>query len=198
MKLLHGVIYNMRIGLYFGSFNPIHNGHIGLANYLLTTDLEEVWLIVSPHNPLKESTHLLDDQLRLEMARLAVKKSPKIHVSDIEFGLPKPSYTIHTLDYLSTQYPEHEFVLLIGADNAAMFDKWRAYETILSRFSVMVYPRTGFPNSSDKFPQMRFVNAPLFDISSTDIRQRLQKGEDCSHLIPEKVLQFINEHNLYQ
>lgn len=188
----------MRIGLYFGSFNPIHNGHIGLANYLLTTDLEEVWLIVSPHNPLKESAHLLDDQLRLQMVRLAVKNSPNIHVSEVEFGLPKPSYTIHTLDYLSTHYPQHEFVLLIGADNVATFDKWRSYEAILSRFSVVVYPREGFPTFSEKFPQMRFINAPLFHISSTDIRQRLQKGQDCSHLMPAEVLQFINTHHLYQ
>jgi len=188
----------MRIGLYFGSFNPIHNGHIGLANYLLTNDLEEVWLIVSPQNPLKKATDLLDDQLRLEMAHLAIQNTSDIRVSDVEFGLPKPSYTIHTLDYLSTQYPEHEFVLLIGADNVAIFDKWKDYEVILSHFNILVYPRDGFPFTSDKFPQMRFVNAPLFDISSTDIRQRLQKGEDCSKLMPEEVLNFINIHHLYQ
>ncbi|HRS67911.1 MAG TPA: nicotinate (nicotinamide) nucleotide adenylyltransferase [Paludibacteraceae bacterium] len=188
----------MRIGLYFGSFNPIHNGHIGLSNYLLTSDLEEVWLIVSPHNPLKESAHLLDDKLRFEMARLAVKNNPKIQVSEVEFGLPKPSYTINTLNYLSIHYPQHEFVLLIGADNVETFDKWRDYEGILNRFKVLVYPREGFPKFSDKFPQMRFIDAPLFHVSSTEIRERLQRGEDCSNLMPAEVIHFINTHRLYQ
>ena len=187
----------MRIGLYFGSFNPIHNGHIGLAKYLLNSDLEEVWLIVSPQNPLKKSKELLNDELRLEMARLTVANTPKIKVCDVEFALPKPSYTIHTLDYLSIFYPEHEFVLLIGADNVSIFHHWKSYELILEKYTVWVYPRQGFPHNSEKFPTMHFINAPLFDISSTEIRERLKTGEDCSKFVPADVLHFIHTHHLY-
>lgn len=187
----------MRIGLYFGSFNPIHNGHIGLANYLLNSDLEEVWLIVSPQNPLKKSSELLNDHLRLEMARLAVVNTPKIKVCDVEFALPKPSYTIDTLTHLSKKYSDVEFVVLIGADNVSIFHHWKSYQEILEKHKVWVYPRKGFPNHSEEFPTMHFIDAPLFDLSSTEIRDRIKKYKPCHQLLPLAVEEFIKKQNLY-
>ncbi|MDR0831225.1 MAG: nicotinate-nucleotide adenylyltransferase [Prevotellaceae bacterium] len=188
----------MKIGIYSGSFNPIHFGHIELAKYLIDNNLvDEVWVVVSPQNPLKKVENLADDFLRLKMAKLAFRGEKKIKVSDIEFRLPKPSYSIDTLNFLQKQHPKTDFCLLIGADNVPIFDKWKNYSEILEKFTVMVYPRDNYEQKSEKFPQMQFINAPKFNISSTEIRERLSKNLSCENLLPQKVEEFVLKHKIY-
>jgi len=185
----------MKIGIYSGSFNPIHFGHIKLAKYLITSNLvDEVWLVVSPQNPLKDRECLADDNLRLQMAKIAFKNEPKIKVSDLEFHLPKPSYTIDTLNFLQKQHPQNQFFLLIGADNAAVFDQWKNYDEILEKFNVLCYPRENFPKKSEKFPKIKFIDAPMINISSTKIRNRLKNNIPCDDLLPKNVLEFIEKN----
>ena len=185
-----------KIGIYSGSFNPIHFGHIKLAKYLIASKLvDEVWLIVSTQNPLKQQNDLMDDNLRLKMAKIAFKKYPKIKVSDVEFHLPKPSYTIDTLNFLQEKYPQNQFFLLIGADNVAVFDKWKNYTEILEKFTVLCYPRENFLQKSEKFPQIKFINAPRINISSTEIRNRLKNNLPCDDLMPKNVVEFIYQQN---
>ncbi len=188
----------MKTGLFFGSFNPIHNAHIALAKHLQTKGLDEIWFVVSPQNPLKKSADLLSDELRLHLAKMALQNEDKLHVSDVEFSLPKPSYTIETLRFLQSQHPEHQFVLLIGADNVALFDRWKNYDEILRDFEVWAYPRQGFPSESAQFPQIKFVDAPLFNLSATEIRKRVQAGETIENLVPQNVADFIREKLLYK
>jgi nicotinate-nucleotide adenylyltransferase len=189
----------MKIGIYSGSFNPIHLGHTALADYIIEhSDLDEIWLVVSPHNPLKNEAGLLDDKTRLEMAKLAVAGFPRIKVSDVEFFLPKPSYTIQTLNYLSGKFPENEYTLIIGADNLEVFDKWRDYKKILSAYRVFVYPREGFGRGIPKeYSPAIFIDAPLFNISSTEIRKKIKQGEDVEDFLNAKVWKFIRVHKLY-
>lgn len=185
--------------LYSGSFNPIHNGHIGLINYILNNSFaDEVWLIVSPQNPLKENSVLLSDHLRLEMTRLAVADIANVCVCDIEFQLPKPSYTINTLQTLSKEYPDLKFSLLIGADNAEKFSLWKNYQEILDSYNVLVYPRNGFHQDMNAYPSMQYIHAPLFEISSTEIRNNIASGRDYSDKVPAAVAAFIKEKGLYQ
>jgi len=188
----------MKIGIYSGSFNPIHFGHIELANYLINSKLvDEVWLLVSPQNPLKKREELAEDRLRLQMAKIAFAKYKKIKVSDVEFHLPKPSYTIDTLNFLQKKYPQNQFFLLIGADIVAEFDKWKNYNEILEKFTVLCYPRENFPQKSAQFPQIKFIDAPLINISSTQIRNCLTNNILCSDLLPKNVLKFIQENGVY-
>ncbi len=189
----------MKIGLYSGSFNPIHNGHIALANYILShTDLDEIWLAVSPHNPLKEREGLIDDKTRLQMTALAVNGIRGLKVSDVEFSLPQPSYTIQTLTFLSERYPNDEFVLIIGADNLDVFHLWKDYKSILANYKVIVYPRKdSCPVQPGEYPGVEYIDAPLFDVSSTEIREKLAKGEDVASFLPAKVLEFIATNHLY-
>ena len=172
----------MKIGIYGGSFNPIHFGHTGLATWVLeNTDLDEVWLMVSPNNPLKDKSILADEQERLEKAREAIKTLPtslqgrRVVVSDFEFHLPRPTYTANMMRALANAYPEHEFTLIIGEDNLQIFDKWRESDFLLSHFRIFVYPRHGCPTYES--PQARDLqilkNAPYFDISSTELRKNL-------------------------
>ena len=172
----------MKIGIYGGSFNPIHFGHIGLAKWVVeNTDLDEVWLMVSPNNPLKDKSILADEQERLEKAREAIETLPtslqgrRVVVSDFEFHLPRPTYTANTMRALANAYPEHEFTLIIGEDNLQIFDKWRESDFLLSHFRIFVYPRHGCPTY--EIPQARDLqilkNAPYFDISSTELRKNL-------------------------
>jgi len=187
-----------KIGIYSGSFNPIHFGHIKLAKYLITGKLvDEVWLIVSPQNPLKQQDDLADDYLRLQMAKIAFENEPKISVSDVEFHLPKPSYTIDTLNFLQQKHPQNQFFLLIGADNTAVFDEWKNYSEILEKFNVLCYPRENFPQKSDKFPQIKFIAAPMINISSTEIRNRLKNNLSCDNLLPKNVLEVIKKNAVY-
>ncbi|EFI16755.1 nicotinate-nucleotide adenylyltransferase [Bacteroidetes oral taxon 274 str. F0058] len=191
--------YNVCV--YSGSFNPIHNGHIALAEYLVDRQIvDEVWVIITPQNPLKPSDTLINDNLRLQMARLALEGRKGIVVSDVEIHLPKPSYTIDTLRFLQSQYPLYGFCLLIGQDNVAIFDKWKSYRQILHDFRVLVYPRNVATTTEHlKYPEMQLLtDAPTVDISSTDIRSRVKSGLPITGLLPDAVAEFIAEHRLYK
>ncbi len=189
----------MRICIFGGSFNPLHNGHIALAQAVLDGDLaDEIWLMVSPQNPLKEQGELLPEHLRLELARIGVDECFGISVSDFEFHLPRPSYTWKTLKALSETYPEDEFSLLIGGDNWAAFDRWVNPEYILQHHSLIIYPREGSPLCEKRLPpRVSLLHAPLFPVSSTQVRQLLREGGDVSSLIPKAELEYIKQHRLY-
>ena len=177
-----------KVALYFGSFNPIHNGHIGLGEYMLEHGgVDELWYVVSPQNPLKKKADLWDDELRYKLACEATKHNVRLSVCDIEFHLPIPSYTVNTLRTLSQKYPDCQFSLLIGADNYAIFDRWYCYDKILIDYDVYVYPREGVEVDKAKFPQMKWLDAPLYPISSTMVRDKLAKGESVDDLVPFKI-----------
>jgi nicotinate-nucleotide adenylyltransferase len=180
----------MKIGLLFGSFNPIHIGHLAVANYMAEfTDLQQIWLVVSPHNPLKEKKSLADEKKRLMQVKKVIGKSRKVKVSDVEFLLPQPSYTINTLEVLNKKYPQHKFVLIMGLDNLVSFHKWKDYKKILKMMELYVYPRKVPLNKGGNrvllnHPNITFFNAPLMNISSTFIREQMKKGKDVRYLIP--------------
>lgn len=191
----------MNIGLFGGSFNPIHNGHVRLAKSLLQeAALDEVWFLVSPQNPFKQDQQLLDDDKRLQLVRLALKEEPQLMASDFEFHLPKPSYTWNTLQALEQEYPERKFTLLIGGDNWEAFDKWYRYEDILKRYPIIVYPREGSKVSGVKFQvsDIQIVKTPLINISSTQIRQRLHEGKSVRGLVNTEVAMVIEQEHLYR
>ncbi len=190
----------MKIGLYFGSFNPIHNGHMAIANYMVEfTDLQQVWFVVSPHNPLKQKASLLADSHRFELVRLAVNDYPKFRVSNIEFSLPKPSYTIDTLTYLSEKYPQHSFVLIMGSDNLHSFTKWKNYERILEYYEIYAYPRPDYDGGDFKnHPKVKFVPAPLMEISSSFIRQAIKDKKDVRFFMPLSVFKYVDDMNFYE
>ena len=181
------------IGIFGGSFNPIHNGHIALAKaFLEKENLNEVWFLVSPQNPFKVNQQLLADHLRLELVRKAIADNPHFRASDYEFQLPKPSYTWNTLQHLSHEYPTHRFTLLVGGDNWAAFDRWYHAEDILSNYKIVVYPRRGQEIDKSTLPtNVSLLQTPLIDVSSTDVRQRVEQGEDISKLVPEEILNDI-------
>ena len=190
----------MHVGLYFGSFNPIHLGHLQLAEYLTNNALvDEVWLIVSPCNPLKNQTELLDEHIRLQMVELSIAHNPRLKVSDVEFNLPVPSYTIDTLRFFFSNYSQHSFSLLIGSDNALLFDHWRDYRAILTNCPVFVYPRRGYDFNSVAtiYPQMQLLSTPYYDISSSEIRAAIAQKKDVSRWLHSDVLKFIEEKELY-
>ena len=191
----------MNIGLFGGSFNPIHNGHVRLAKSLLQeAALDEVWFLVSPQNPFKQDQQLLDDDKRLQLVRLALKDEPQLMASDFEFHLPKPSYTWNTLQALEQEYPERKFTLLIGGDNWEAFDKWYRYEDILKRYPIIVYPREGskVPDVKFQVSDIQIVKTPLINISSTQIRQRLQEGKSVRGLVNTEVAMVIEQEHLYR
>lgn len=190
----------MNIGLYFGSFNPIHNGHLKLAEYLIDNQIvDEVWFVVSPCNPLKEQSDLLDEYVRLDMLMLAIQNHPQFKVSDIEFVMPIPSYTIDTLHELTRQFQGNQFNLLIGSDNALVFDQWKNYKQILEEYPILVYPRKNFDFSEvkDLYTQMQLLESPLFNISSTQIRQSIAQKKDVSQWLHPSVNKFIIENEFY-
>ncbi len=190
----------MKVALFFGSFNPIHNGHTQLAEYLIDNELtDEVWFVISPCNPLKSQFELLDEYVRLDMLMLAIVHEPKFKACDIEFDLATPSYTIETLHALSAQYSDYQFTLLIGSDNALVFDKWKCPQQILTEYPVMVYPRSGYDFSqvTNLYPQMQLLHSPCFDISSTQIRTALTQKKDVSNWLHPSVFQFIVDNELY-
>ena len=177
----------MRIGLFFGSFNPIHLGHTRLARYILEhTDLEQIWLVISPNNPLKDPGSLMPEDFRLRLAEVALRNEPDIIPCDREFSLPKPNYTVNTLRTLSAEHPEDAFTLIIGSDNMALFDRWREHDYILEHYPIIVYPREGddLETLKKRFPQMQVVEAPLLRVSATAIREQLKEGETASWLDP--------------
>lgn len=188
-----------KIGLFGGSFNPIHNGHISLARQLLTlAELDEVWFLVSPQNPLKQVHDLAPDDIRLRMAREALKGEAHLKASDHEFHLPRPSYTWHTLQSLSHAYPDKEFILLIGADNWACFNNWFAHEKIIAHHHIVIYPRSGSPINAAMLPaNVVLATTSLIDISSTDIRHRIHSNQPIHGLVPPIVEKTIKEKRLY-
>ena len=187
------------IGIFGGSFNPVHNGHIMLAQYLAQhSHLDEVWLTLSPQNPLKISNSLLDDNHRLAMLNLAIANQPQLKVCDIELEMPRPSYTINTLDELSRSYPDYRFNIVIGGDNWNIIDRWKDYQRIINEYGVVVYPRPGYELSSTNNSNVVVVEAPLADISSTEIREAFANGKEARHLIPQKVAEYIIKHDLYK
>ncbi|MDR0811713.1 MAG: nicotinate-nucleotide adenylyltransferase [Paludibacter sp.] len=190
----------MKTALYFGSFNPVHNGHLGIAKYLIDNYLcDEVCFVVSPCNPLKErKDELIDENVRLQMLKLAIAAEPRFSVSDIEFRLPKPSYTIDTLRVLSAEYPQTVFSLVIGADNAADFAKWKNYSEIISDYQIFVYPREGYIFDNQQFPQMELLNTELYDVSSTKIRHSLRKNPELLRWLNPDVADFILKNGLYE
>lgn len=190
----------LKTGLFFGSFNPIHVGHLIIANYMATfSGLKEVWLVVSPHNPLKQKSGLANMYDRLEMAKLATENAPQIKVSDIEFKLPQPSYTIDTLAHLRERYPDKEFVLIMGADNLVSLKKWKNYELLLQDYHIYVYPRPGAELSEwQNHPSITFTDTPEMEISSTFIRKAIKEKKNVQFFTPDTVLEFIEKKNMYR
>jgi nicotinate-nucleotide adenylyltransferase len=190
----------MKIGLFFGSFNPVHNGHLMLANYMVqTTDLNKVWFVVSPHNPLKDKKTLLGEYDRLNLINLAIENNPKLKASDIEFKLPQPSYTIDTLSYLKEKFPKHEFTLIMGSDNLATLHKWKNYQQLIEQYPIIVYQRRGF--TKNPFPEVKtiqHIDFPFIDISSTFIREQIKKGISVRYFMPDVVWQYIEEMKFYK
>lgn len=190
----------MKIGLFFGSFNPIHTGHLIIANYMANhTDLDQVWLVVSPHNPLKEKGDLIDIYDRLEMSKLAVDDAENIRVSDVELKLPQPSYTVDTLTHLNEKYPEHQFSLIMGSDNIVSIKKWKNYEIILRDYHIHVYPRPGFESEEwYQHPSVTVTKTPLMELSATFIRKSVKQQKNIRYFVADKVLKFIESKNLYR
>lgn len=189
-----------KIGLFFGSFNPIHIGHLIIANAMLQhSDLDEVWLVVSPQNPLKERKSLLADSQRLEMVRRAIDDNYRLRACDIEFRLPIPSYTSLTLAHLGEQYPDKEFCLIMGSDNLATFKRWRNWESIIENYSLFVYPRPGSETCElADHPHVTMVKVPMIDISSTYIREQIRDKKDVRYLLPDEVYQYLTEMHFYE
>lgn len=189
-----------KIGLFFGSFNPIHNGHLIIAEYFIEhTDLNEIWFIVSPQNPLKEKKNMLDERNRLLLVKIAVDDNPKFRASDIEFKMPRPSFTVKTLAFLTEKYPEKKFVLLMGSDNLMTLHKWKNYEQILKYHEIYVYPRPlAVGDTLPDYPNVRITKAPLIEISSTLIRSSLKANKNVKYLLPEKVYKYIQEMHFYE
>lgn len=190
----------IKTGILSGSFNPIHTGHLILAQYMTQyEDLDEIWFVVSPHNPLKDQNDLTDENLRLEMTRLAVEGFPAFKCCDIEYTLPTPSYTVHTLNELKKKHPEREFTLIIGADNWLIFDKWKDYKEILSSTPILIYPRTGYPiKEKISYPDIKLTSAPCIEISSTFIRNAIRENKNMNFFLPENVYKYILCNNLYK
>lgn len=188
------------IGLFFGSFNPIHIGHLIIANYMANyTDLKEVWFVVSPHNPLKQKSGLADMYDRLEMVRLATEQTPHLKVSDVEFKLPQPSYTVDTLTYLKERHPDKEFALIMGADNLASLKKWKNYEVLLENHKIFVYPRPG-ASITDwvNHPSIVITETPQMELSSTFIRNAIKEQKSIQFLVPDAVIDFMDKKSLYK
>lgn len=189
----------IRTGIFGGTFNPIHLGHLALANYLCEENwVDELWFLITPQNPFKQEQTLLDNHLRMKMVEAAIADYPRFKASDFEFTLPRPSYTVTTLQKLSETYPDREFVLIIGADNWAAFDKWKSPEEILRNHRILIYPRPGYEINPHELPaQVKAVNTPLLEISSTFIRESIASGKDIRYFLHPEVYRFIKQHQLY-
>ena len=192
----------MKIGLYFGTFNPIHIGHLIIANHFAEySGLEQIWMVVTPHNPLKNKKTLLDDHERLELVNLATEDYPKIKPSDIEFKLPQPNYTVNTLAHLQDKFPQHDFSLIMGEDNLKSLHKWKNYEVILKNYAIYVYPRISLELENSNFrnnPNIHFIDAPIVEISSTFIRENIKNKKNVQPLLPSKVWEYIDHNNIYK
>jgi len=190
----------MKIGLFFGSFNPVHVGHMVIANFMAThTDLDQVWIVVSPQNPLKSKSSLAKDYDRLHLVRLAIGDNLVLRASNIEFNLTKPSYTIDTLSYLKEQHPEKEFVLIMGGDNLATLHKWKNYEQILEQYQIYLYKRPHHElGELGKHPNIHHFQSPLLDISATYIRDCIKNGKSVEYLVPDAVFEYLEGSTMYK
>lgn len=190
----------LRTGIFGGSFNPIHIGHLALANYLCENGyIDEVWFLISPQNPFKQNQTLLDDSMRLKLVKAAIEGYPHFHASDFEFNLPKPSYTVTTLNKLSETYLDRNFYLIIGADNWAAFDRWKSPEEIISRHHILIYPRLGYEINTESLPHnVQAVDTPLIEVSSTFIRESIAQGKDVRYFLHPSVYEVINSEGLYK
>ena len=192
----------MKIGLYFGTFNPIHVGHLTIANHLAEhSNLDKIWFVVTPHSPFKKKSSLLDNRQRYEMVYRATEDYIKLEPCDIEFNLPQPNYTIDTLTYLQEKYPKHEFALIMGEDNLKSFHKWKNYELILDNHDIYVYPRISSGIVDTQFnthSKIKKVNAPIMELSSTFIRNSIKEGKNIRPMLPEHVWEYLDEMNFYK
>ncbi len=192
----------MKIGLYFGTFNPIHVGHLTIANHLAEySDLDKIWFVVTPHSPFKKKRTLLDDRQRYEMVYRATKDYLKLEPSDIEFNLPQPNYTINTLTYLKEKYPDSEFALIMGEDNLKSFHKWKNYQLILDNHDIYVYPRISSGTIDTQFnthSKIKKVDAPIMELSSTFIRKSIKDDKNVRPMLPEHVWEYLDEMNFYR
>jgi nicotinate-nucleotide adenylyltransferase len=188
----------MKIGLFFGSFNPIHNGHLIIANHILNeSDIDKVWFVVSPQNPFKNAESLLNNYDRLHLVSKATENDLRIKASDIEFHLPKPSYTVTTLAYLKEKYPEHKFVIIIGSDSFQNLSKWKNFEIIVNNYQIIIYKRPGFEIENNIGAKILIMNAPLLEISATYIRDLIKKNKSIKYLVPENIEEEIKTNRFY-
>jgi nicotinate-nucleotide adenylyltransferase len=189
----------MKIGLYFGSFNPVHSGHLILASHIVNnTEIEQIWFVVSPQNPLKKTASLLNEYHRLHLVRVAVEDNIQFKASDAEFKLPKPSYTIDTITYLKERYPQHEFCIIMGSDSFQNIDKWKNYEQLINGNKIIIYERPGFEVNPIEGAELVLLKAPLLEISATEIRRLVKQGKTIRYLVPDKVLQEIQQNGYYK
>jgi nicotinate-nucleotide adenylyltransferase len=190
----------LKIGLFFGSFNPVHIGHMAIANYMVEfAGLDQVWFVVTPQNPHKQNQNLLNEYARLEMVNLAIGDDNRFRASDVEFRLPKPSYTINTLAVLTEKYPDYHFSIIIGSDNLESLPKWKNYETLTENYGIIIYPRPGF--KAENKPSGKnyiFTEAPLMEISSSFIRNAIREGKNIRHFLPAGVFDHLDKMNYYK
>ena len=192
-----------KIGLFFGSFNPIHIGHLILANYILeNTDMDELWFVVSPQNPFKEKKSLLKDHNRLDMVQLAAKNYPKMRASNVEFSLPQPSYSIDTLTYLKEKHPDYHFALIMGEDNLKTLPKWKNAQTLIENYQIIVYPRLSDDSEKEKkmplHANISLIKAPIIELSATEIRKMLKEGKNVRPMLPPEVFEYLDGSNFYR
>ena len=189
----------MHIGLYFGSFNPIHTGHLIVANHIVEhTDIDKVWFVVSPHNPLKDAHSLLNEYDRLHLVNLAIEDNPKFRASNVEFHLPKPSFTIDTLTYLTEKFPLEQFTIIMGSDSFQNIHRWKNFEQLITRYTFIIYKRPGFDIADTHGANLVIVNAPLLDITATYIRAQSKEHKSLRYLVPDSVAEYINNNNYYR
>lgn len=189
----------MDIGLFFGSFNPIHIGHLAIANYMVEfTVIRQLWFVISPQNPFKNRKNLLPNHHRLELVHRALGDDPRFRISEVEFKMPAPSYTIDTLARLSEQFPGNQFFIIMGSDQLPFFKKWKNAEEIIKHYPRIVYPRPGHPVAEKTHRNLSVVDAPLMEISSSFIRKAIKEGKDIGHFLPDEVWKYINEMNFYR
>lgn len=192
----------MKVGLYFGTFNPIHIGHLAIANHMAEySDLDKIWMVITPHNPFKKKSSLLDNHHRYQMVQRALEEYPKIDASTIEFTLPQPNYTVNTLAYLQEKYPDYQFCLIMGEDNLKSFHRWKNYEVILQNHEIYVYPRISegvIETQFDNHPKIHKVAAPIIEISSTAIRNAIKEKKNVRPLLPAEVFEYLDEMHFYK